>query len=180
MKLTPFRKNLKVGIVVTGNEVFHGRITDKFTPVVERKLAAFGVPLTERRVSDDNPEHIVAAINEVRACGVDIVLCTGGMSVDPDDRTPAAIRDSGANIITYGAPVLPGAMFLLGYYDDGTPVMGLPGCVMYSRASIFDIVLPRVVAGMRISRRDLTRLGNGGLCLQCEVCTYPNCGFGKE
>ena len=116
----------------------------------------------------------------MRACGVDIVLCTGGMSVDPDDRTPAAIRDSGASIITYGAPVLPGAMFLLGYYDDGTPVMGLPGCVMYSRASIFDIVLPRVVAGMRISRRDLTRLGNGGLCLQCEVCTYPNCGFGKE
>ena len=180
MKLTPFRKNLKAGIIVTGNEVFHGRITDKFTPVVEKKLAAFGVPLTERRVSDDNPEHIVAAINEVRACGVDIVLCTGGMSVDPDDRTPAAIRDSGANIVTYGAPVLPGAMFLLGYYDDGTPVMGLPGCVMYSRASIFDIVLPRVVAGMRISRRDLTRLGNGGLCLQCEVCTYPNCGFGKE
>ena len=180
MKLTPFRKNLKAGIVVTGNEVFHGRITDKFTPVVEKKLAAFGVPLAERRVSDDSVEHIVAAINEVRACGVDIVLCTGGMSVDPDDRTPAAIRDSGASIVTYGAPVLPGAMFLLGYYDDGTPVMGLPGCVMYSRASIFDIVLPRVVAGMRISRRDLTRLGNGGLCLQCEVCTYPNCGFGKE
>ena len=180
MKLTPFRKNLKAGIVVTGNEVFHGRITDKFTPVVEKKLAAFGVPLAERRVSDDSVEHIVAAINEVRACGVDIVLCTGGMSVDPDDRTPAAIRDSGASIVTYGAPVLPGAMFLLGYYDDGTPVMGLPGCVMYSRASIFDIVLPRVVAGLRISRRDLTRLGNGGLCLQCEVCTYPNCGFGKE
>ena len=111
---------------------------------------------------------------------MDIVLCTGGMSVDPDDRTPAAIRDSGAEIITYGAPVLPGAMFLLGYYADGVPVMGLPGCVMYSRASIFDIVLPRVVAGMRIARRDLTRLGNGGLCLQCEVCTYPNCGFGKE
>jgi len=180
MKLTPFRKGLKAGIVVTGNEVFHGRITDKFTPVVERKLAAFGVPLTERRVSDDNQEHIIAAINEVRAAGVDIVLCTGGMSVDPDDRTPAAIRDSGAEIITYGAPVLPGAMFLLGYYADGTPVMGLPGCVMYSRASIFDIVLPRVIAGMKISRRDLTRLGNGGLCLQCDVCTYPNCGFGKE
>ena len=180
MKLTPLRKGLKAGIVVTGNEVFHGRITDKFTPVVERKLAAFGVPLTQRRVSDDNIEHIVAAIREVRACGVDIVLCTGGMSVDPDDRTPAAIRDSGANIITYGAPVLPGAMFLLGYYEDGVPVMGLPGCVMYSRASIFDIVLPRVVAGIRLERRDLTRLGNGGLCLQCEVCTYPNCGFGKE
>lgn len=180
MRLTPYRKNFKAGIVTTGNEVFHGRITDKFTPVVEKKLAAFGVPLTERRISDDSTENIVKAIAEVRASGVDIVLCTGGMSVDPDDRTPAAIRDSGANIITYGAPVLPGAMFLLGYYDDGVPVMGLPGCVMYARASIFDIVLPRVVAGMPVSRRDLTRLGNGGLCLQCEVCTYPNCGFGKE
>lgn len=180
MKLTPFRKGLKAGIIVTGNEVFHGRITDKFTPVVEKKLAALGVTLTERRVSDDSIDHIVAAIDEVRKSGVDIVLCTGGMSVDPDDRTPAAIRDSGANIITYGAPVLPGAMFLLGYYDDGVPVMGLPGCVMYSRASIFDIVLPRMVANMRISRKDLTRLGNGGLCLQCDVCTYPNCGFGKE
>jgi molybdopterin biosynthesis enzyme len=180
MRLAPYRKGLKAGIVVTGNEVFHGRIIDKFTPVVEKKLLALGVVPVERRISDDSTENIVKAIAEVRASGVDIVLCTGGMSVDPDDRTPAAIRDSGANIVTYGAPVLPGAMFLLGYYDDGVPVMGLPGCVMYSRASIFDIVLPRVVAGMRISRRDLMRLGNGGLCLQCDVCTYPNCGFGKE
>jgi len=180
MRLAPFRKGLKAGVVVTGNEVFHGRITDQFTPVIEKKLAAFGVSLVERRVSDDQTEHIVRAIGEVRAAGVDIVICTGGMSVDPDDRTPAAIRDSGAEIVTYGAPVLPGAMFLLGYYSDGIPVMGLPGCVMYSRASIFDIVLPRIVAGVRVSRSDLTKLGNGGLCLQCKVCTYPNCGFGKE
>ena len=180
MRLHPYREGLKAGIVTTGSEVFYGRITDKFTPVVEKKLAAFGIPLAERHVSDDQTANIVKAIGEVRAAGVDIVLCTGGMSVDPDDRTPAAIRDSGAQIVTYGAPVLPGAMFLLGYYDDGVPVMGLPGCVMYSRASIFDIVLPRVVAGVRISRRDLTRLGSGGLCLQCDVCTYPNCGFGKE
>ena len=180
MRLTPFRKGLRAGIVVTGNEVFHGRITDKFTPVVEKKLSEYGVSIAQRRVSDDQSANIVQAISEVRTAGVDIVLCTGGMSVDPDDRTPAAIRDSGAEIVTYGAPVLPGAMFLLGYYGDGVPVMGLPGCVMYSRASIFDIVLPRIVAGMRISRRDLTRLGNGGLCLQCEICTYPNCGFGKE
>ena len=180
MQLHPFRKGLRAGMVVTGNEVFHGRITDKFTPVVEKKLSAFGVSIAQRRISDDQTENIVQAIAEVRAAGVDIVLCTGGMSVDPDDRTPAAIRESGAEIVTYGAPVLPGAMFLLGYYADGVPVMGLPGCVMYSRASIFDIVLPRVIAGIKISRRDLTRLGNGGLCLQCDVCTYPNCGFGKE
>jgi len=180
LKLTPFRKGLKAGIVTTGSEVFYGRIEDKFTPVVERKLAAFGVTVAEKRLSDDQSANIVAAIDSVRKAGVDIVLCTGGMSVDPDDRTPGAIRESGANIITYGAPVLPGAMFLLGYYDDGIPVMGLPGCVMYAKASIFDIVLPRIVAGIPITRSDLTRLGNGGLCLNCAVCTYPNCGYGKE
>ncbi len=179
-QLTPFRVGLKAGVVTTGGEVFSGRIEDKFTPVVERKLLAFGVTIGEHRICDDQTANIVQAIHEVRAAGVDIVLCTGGMSVDPDDRTPAAIRDSGANIVTYGAPVLPGAMFLLGYYDDGVPVMGLPGCVMYSRASIFDLVLPRVVAGIRLNRADFTRLGNGGLCLQCETCTFPNCGFGKE
>ena len=180
LKLTPFRKGLKAGIVTTGSEVFYGRIEDKFTPVVERKLAALGVTVAEKRLSDDQSANIVAAIDSVRKAGVDIVLCTGGMSVDPDDRTPGAIRESGANIITYGAPVLPGAMFLLGYYDDGIPVMGLPGCVMYAKASIFDIVLPRIVAGIPITRSDLTRLGNGGLCLNCAVCTYPNCGYGKE
>ena len=180
LKLTPFRKGLKAGIVTTGSEVFYGRIEDKFTPVVERKLAALGVTVAEKRLSDDQSANIVAAIDSVRKAGVDIVLCTGGMSVDPDDRTPGAIRESGANIVTYGAPVLPGAMCLLGYYDDGIPVMGLPGCVMYAKASIFDIVLPRIVAGIPITRSDLTRLGNGGLCLNCAVCTYPNCGYGKE
>lgn len=180
LKLVPFRKGLKAAIVATGNEIFHGRIEDRFTPVVERKLNAIGVTVSEKRVSDDRAENIVEAIRQVRAAGVDIVLCTGGMSVDPDDRTPAAIRDSGADIVTYGAPILPGAMFLLGYYDDGVPVMGLPGCVMYSRASVFDVFLPRIVAGIRLRRSDITCLGNGGLCLQCDVCTYPNCGYGKD
>ena len=180
LKLVPFRKGLTAGIVATGSEIFHKRIEDRFTPVVERKLSALGVRTTEKRVSDDGTENIVDAIRQVRAAGVDIVLCTGGMSVDPDDRTPAAIRDSGANIVTYGAPILPGAMFLIGYYDDGVPVMGLPGCVMYHKTSVFDLFLPRVVAGIRLQRGDITRLGNGGLCLQCESCTYPNCGFGKE
>ncbi len=178
--LTPFRKGLKAGIVTTGNEVFHGRITDKFTPVVEKKLNGFGVEVSAHIVTDDGIDHITAAIEKMRQAKVDIICCTGGMSVDPDDMTPAAIKQSGANIVTYGAPVLPGAMFLLGYFADGVPIMGLPGCVMYARASIFDIVLPRIVAGIPIARRDLTRLGNGGLCLQCENCTFPNCGYGKE
>ena len=108
-----------------------------------------------------------------------MVLCTGGMSVDPDDRTPGAIKDTGARIVAYGAPVLPGAMFLLGYFEDGTPVMGLPGCVMYAKATVFDLILPRVAAGVEVTRAEIKALGNGGLCLGCVDCRYPVCPFGK-
>ena len=101
------------------------------------------------------------------------------MSVDPDDNTPGAIRRSGAEVVTYGAPVLPGAMFLLGYYADGTAVCGLPGCVMYAGATVFDLVLPRLAAGVRVKRQDLIALGEGGLCLSCPECHYPICPFGK-
>jgi len=179
LTLTPF-KPLKAGIITTGCEVFHGRIEDKFTPVVRDKLAAFGVETVAHITTDDAAEHIREAITAMRARGVDLILCTGGMSVDPDDCTPAAIRDSGARIVTYGAPVLPGAMLLIGYYEDGTPVLGLPGCVMYAKATVFDLILPRIVAGVEITKRDIVKLGCGGLCLNCKVCTYPNCGFGTE
>ena len=111
--------------------------------------------------------------------GCEMVFCTGGMSVDPDDNTPGGIKASGARIVTYGAPVLPGAMFLLGYYDDGTVVMGLPGCVMYAGATIFDLVLPRVAAGVEVTRADIVALGEGGLCLGCKPCHWPDCPFGK-
>ncbi len=177
LELLPFRLH-RAGIITTGSEVFRGRIEDRFTPVVERKLAAFGIAVTEHLTVDDGVDHIRDAIRRVRETDVDMILCTGGMSVDPDDNTPGAIRASGARIVTYGAPVLPGAMFLLGYFDDGRPVMGLPGCVMYARSTIFDIVLPRVAAGVELTRRDFTTLGEGGLCLGCQPCTYPNCGFG--
>jgi len=175
----PF-KPLRAGIVTTGNEVFNGRIEDKFTPVVQKKLAAVGIQTAWHITTDDAVENIQAAIGQMRQNGAELILCTGGMSVDPDDCTPAAIRQSGAVIVTYGAPVLPGAMLLVGYFSDGVPILGLPGCVMYAKASIFDIVLPRIVAGIPITRSDLTRLGNGGLYLNCAVCTYPNCGYGKE
>ena len=122
---------------------------------------------------------MAAAIADVRAQGVELVLCTGGMSVDPDDRTPGAIRASGAQIVSYGAPVLPGAMFLMGYFQDGVPVMGLPGCVMYARRTIFDLILPLAAAGVPVAREDIAALGEGGLCLGCGECTFPNCGFGK-
>lgn len=181
LALLPYRK-LKVGVVTTGNEVFYGRIKDTFTPVLESKLQAFGLSIAEHRLSDDAPEHIQAAIQELLALGMEMILCTGGMSVDPDDMTPAAIRSTGAKIVTYGVPVLPGAMFLLAYYQGShgiVPMMGLPGCVMYARTTIFDLVLPRVLAGDVVTRASLRGLGHGGLCLGCDVCRYPDCSFGK-
>ena len=181
LRILPYQK-MKVGVVTTGSEVFHGRIKDTFTPVIDAKLRAFGLKVDEHRLSDDGTEHTRAAIAELLDAEMDMVLCTGGMSVDPDDRTPAAIKATGARIVTYGAPVLPGAMFLLAYYEkDGrqVPIMGLPGCVMYSPATIFDIILPRVVAGSTWTRREITRLGIGGLCMECKVCHYPVCPFGK-
>ncbi len=169
----------KVGVITTGSEVFHGRIKDTFTPVIVDKLAAFGIEMAEHLVVDDGLDNILAAIQELRQKDVDMILCTGGMSVDPDDNTPGAIKQSSARIVTYGAPVLPGAMFLLGYFEDGMPIMGLPGCVMYAKATIFDLVLPRIAAKVELTKQDFVSYGEGGLCLGCEVCHYPNCGFGK-
>ena len=177
MRVLPY--TLKTAaIITTGGEVFHGRIEDRFTPVLIEKLSAYGISVTEHLIVDDGIDHITNAVNAVKG-RADMILCTGGMSVDPDDNTPGAIRRSGAKIVTYGAPVLPGAMFLLGYYDDGTPVMGLPGCVMYAKATIFDLVLPRIAAGVKLNKADFVMYGEGGLCLNCEKCTYPHCPFGK-
>ena len=178
-EIKPFLKK-RAGMVITGNEVYYGRIQDTFSPVIEEKLSEYDVEIIGKEISDDNHEHITAAIQRLLEQGADLIICTGGMSVDPDDRTPLAIRNSGARIESYGAPVLPGAMFLLAYYGDSQiPVMGLPGCVMYSKRTIFDLVLPRVMAGEVLEKKDLDVLGEGGLCLSCPVCTFPNCGFGK-
>ena len=168
----------KAAIVTTGSEVFHGRIEDKFTPVLIDKLKEYGIEVIRHLTTDDGIENVMKAINEAHE-GADIVLCTGGMSVDPDDNTPGAIRASGAEIVTYGAPVLPGAMFLLGYNNDGVPVLGLPGCVMYAKATVFDLVMPRIAAGIRLTKQDFVNFGEGGLCLGCKPCTYPHCPFGK-
>lgn len=171
----------KAAVLATGSEVFHGRIKDTFTPVLEEKLAEFNVEVVYKQVLDDKPEQIAAAIKTaIEEKGAEMVLCTGGMSVDPDDRTPLAIKNTGARIVSYGAPVLPGAMFLLSYYGEKqVPVMGLPGCVMYAKRTIFDLVLPRVLACDLVTSDELAALGEGGLCLNCAVCTYPACGFGK-
>ncbi len=169
----------KVGIVTTGNEVFHGRIRDQFGPVIREKLAEFDTEVLGQTIMNDDQEKITEAIQAFLDAGADMVVCTGGMSVDPDDTTPAAIKGTGAEIVSYGAPVLPGAMFLLAYTKDGRPIMGLPGCVMYAKRTIFDLVLPRVMADERVTAQDLAKLGMGGLCLGCPTCIFPNCGFGK-
>lgn len=201
MRVAPYVMRT-AAVIATGSEVKSGLIQDRFTPVVERKLARYGVAVTWRATPGDAMEDVVAAIGEARAAGVDMVLCTGGMSVDPDDNTPGAIRRAGARIVTYGAPVLPGAMLLVGYFDpdaDGTaaadatgaapqgaageknarpvPVVGLPGCVMYSKATVFDLALPRLVAGVPLAKRDFVAMGEGGLCLGCDPCTFPHCPF---
>jgi hypothetical protein len=167
-------------VVSTGSEVASGRIKDTFTPVVIEKLAAFGITVQKHIVVSDGLENIASAIVDARDAHPDMILCTGGMSVDPDDNTPGAIAQSGAHIVTYGTPVLPGSMFMLGYFDDGCAIMGLPGCVMYAKASIFDIVLPRVAAGVRMVKQDFTTMGYGGLCLSCPECRYPVCPYGKQ
>lgn len=181
MKIMPF-KHWKAGIVTTGSEVYKGRIKDAFGPILRSKLEEYPVEVIGQRIVDDSKEQIIDALDRFIAQGADILLCTGGMSVDPDDCTPGAIREFGAEIISYGAPVLPGAMFLLAYYknnDKIIPVMGLPGCVMYAKRTIFDLVLPRVLAGELLTNKDLYGYGEGGLCLNCEVCHFPSCGFGK-
>lgn len=178
VKLLPF-SHKKVWIVTTGNEVFHKRIEDTFTPVILEKLAIFDTEVIGHTILPDDHEQITKACLMGIKVGADLILCTGGMSVDPDDRTPLAIKNTGANIISYGAPVLPGAMFLLSYYQEKTPILGLPGCVMYAKRTIFDLVLPRIMADDPISAEELAELGMGGLCLNCGQCTFPNCGFGK-
>ena len=179
LKLVPL-KSKKVGVVTTGNEVYYGRIEDTFTPVIEQKLREFGGSvMTEHVILNDDHEKITAAILAMLDKGCDMVVCSGGMSVDPDDKTPLAIKNTGANIVSYGSPVLPGAMFLVAYMPDGRPVCGLPGCVMYARRTIFDLLLPYLATDTPITRAQLAALGHGGLCLNCKVCHFPNCGFGK-
>lgn len=178
LQILPFQHK-KVGIVTTGSEVYKGRIQDAFGPVIRKKLEPFGAEVLGQRIVDDKIERITEAIEDFLAQGADMIICTGGMSVDPDDVTPSAIKAVGAEIVSYGAPVLPGAMFLLGYYGEDIPVMGLPGCVMYAGATVFDLVLPRIMAGEKLSKRDLVKLGHGGLCTGCKPCVYPHCSFGK-
>ncbi len=178
IEVKPMR-SMRVGIVTTGNEVYYHRIEDKFGPILKKKMTHYHCEVAGQTLVPDDKEKIEAAIRNWLDEGVDMVFCTGGMSVDPDDLTPAAIRGVGCEIVTYGTPVLPGAMFLVSYDKTGRPVLGLPGCVMHAGVTVFDLVFPRMLAGERITREDIAAFGHGGLCMNCETCTYPNCHFGK-
>ena len=172
----------KVGIVTTGSEVYSGRIQDGFGPVLRKKFASLGCTVIGQTLTSDDTTMTATAIRDFLAQGADLVVVTGGMSVDPDDRTPVAIREAGADIVSYGAPVYPGAMFLMAWAEGSAgrvPVLGLPGCVMYHKASIFDLIVPRLLAGLDVTAADIAALGHGGFCSQCADCRYPVCPFGK-
>jgi molybdenum cofactor synthesis domain-containing protein len=152
----------KVHLVVTGSEVFTGRIKDGFGPIVTRKVSELGSTVASVKLAPDDPDVIASDINEAKKAGADIILVSGGMSVDPDDKTPEGIRRSGAKVETHGFPVLPGSMFVMAYLGD-TPVMGLSGCVLHDPFTAFDALLPRMLAGEKISRADIMAMGHGGL-----------------
>ncbi|MFC1523249.1 molybdopterin-binding protein [Thermodesulfobacteriota bacterium] len=171
-------KKASAGLVITGNEIFHGRIRDSFEPVLRRKLEDLGSEVKIVKFAPDDAEIIAREITTCIASGADLIITSGGMSVDPDDVTRQGIKQAGATNVVYGTPVLPGAMFLVGTIGS-IPVMGLPACGMFNKITVFDLILPRILAGEIINRHDIAALGHGGLCRQCETCRYPICGFGK-
>ena len=178
-------KRLKAGIVITGNEVYYGRIKDAFAPVITRKIQEYNGEIVGLGYTPDDEDMITDKLGEFIEAGADLLITTGGMSVDPDDVTRFAIRNLGATDITYGSAVLPGAMFLIAYIkppdfkSSSIPVLGVPACGIYHKTTIFDLILPRVLAGEKITRKELAELGHGGLCLNCRECRYPLCPFGR-
>ncbi|RJQ53888.1 MAG: molybdopterin-binding protein [Nitrospiraceae bacterium] len=196
----------KAGVVITGNEVYQGKIKDAFAPVVTKKIKAVDGEIVGIHYAPDDEEFIESRLRELIDAGADLLITTGGMSVDPDDVTRFAIRNLGVPELYYGSAVLPGAMFLVAYLEKGPrvqgskgssenqfpgpsnprtldpttiPILGIPACGMYSNVTIFDLVLPRVLAGEKVGRKELAEMGHGGLCLKCKKCQYPVCPFGK-
>lgn len=177
LDLLPYRSK-KVGVIITGSEVYHGRIQDKFAPVIRSKLEQYPSEMVGISICDDNLEEIVDTARQHIGNGADFLIFTGGMSVDPDDLTPAAIRQLGADIVSYGVPSQPGNMTMVAYLGD-IPILGVPGAAIKLPTTVFDVLLPQIFSGGRITREDLIRLGDGGLCQMCQVCHWPNCTFGR-
>jgi len=169
-------KKMKAAIITNGNEIYKKKIQDKFGPIMKEKLNYFRAKYLGQTICPDDIEEIKKAIFHYKEKEADLIILTGGMSVDPDDLTPAAIKESGAKVVTYGTPVQPGNMFMMAYLDN-TVLLGVPGCVMYYKTTILDVVLPRIFTGEILTKQDFVKMGEGGFCLNCEVCRYPNCFF---
>jgi hypothetical protein len=177
ISVKPFIIN-SAALVITGREVYEGKIKDAFGPAMSEKFARYGIDVISSVIVPDDKAMITDAVVDAAKMGAGIILCTGGMSVDPDDVTRSAIREAGVSGDVYGTPVLPGAMFMVSYLGD-IPVLGIPACGMFFKTTVLDIVLPRILAGERLGRREIAALGHGGLCLGCSQCRYPVCPFGK-
>lgn len=177
VEVLPFRA-LKVGAVVTGSELFSGLIKDEFDKHVGDKIRGYGASVVKKILTPDDPRVIASAVSELADLGCELIVTTGGLSVDPDDVTRQGVLHSGAHMVAYGSPILPGAMFLLALLGSAT-ILGLPACVYYHTSTIFDLILPRVLAGDPVTRDEIAAMGHGGLCLNCEVCRFPVCPFGK-
>lgn len=177
IRVVPMRR-VRVGLVITGSEVYYGRIEDKFEQVLRDKLSLLGSEVTTVGFAPDNPQHIAAEIHRSLTAGAELIVTSGGMSVDPDDVTRLGIKDAGAVDVVYGTPVLPGAMFLVARIGE-VPILGVPACGMYHNITVLDLILPRILCNEVIGRKELAALGHGGLCRNCKVCRYPVCNFGK-
>ena len=177
LALRPYRHK-KVGVIITGSEIYHGRVQDKFGPVIRTKLERYPSQIIGIRICDDDQEAIVDAAREHLQNGADFLIFTGGMSVDPDDLTPSAIRQLGAQIITHGTPSQPGNMTLVAYLGH-IPILGVPGAAIKLPTTVFDVLLPQIFAGDRICKEELIGLADGGLCQMCPHCHWPNCTFGR-
>jgi molybdenum cofactor synthesis domain-containing protein len=177
ISVRPLRQ-AKAGLIITGNEVYHGLIQDRFAPILTRKLTELGCEVERVAFAPDDTEIIRQTICSHLELGCDMILLSGGMSVDPDDVTRKGIRLAGADEIHYGAAALPGAMFLVAYIDN-VPLIGVPACGLHHRVTVLDLVLPRILSGEHIGKKELAFLGHGGLCRDCDDCSYPHCPFGK-
>lgn len=177
LEILPFQKR-RIGLLVTGSEIYEGLIEDESDAYVGKKLKSYGCRIQKKIVVTDDPVMISNALLELKDAGCELIIATGGLSVDPDDVTRKGVRMAGATIISYGAPVLPGAMFLNARLGD-VPILGLPACVFYHPRTVYDLMLPRLLAGEQPDARQIAEMGHGGLCMNCEVCHFPACPFGK-
>ena len=177
LDLRPYQGK-KVGVIITGSEIYSGRIKDKFEPVVRAKLKQYPAEILGVSICDDDLDMITSAAGKYLDQGADFLIFTGGMSVDPDDLTPTAVRQLGADIVTHGVPSQPGNMTLIAYLGD-TAIMGVPGAAISMPTTMFDVLLPQIFTGDKLTKADLIRLGDGGLCQICKSCHFPNCTFGR-